>query len=545
MHPTIVLPPPSPGKNPPPAAGVAQGPGFRLLDPSTWKGAPAANAGGPTNAADVGAKKPGNDAVQTPTDAGSKTPGAVAKVPTTPAQPGDWRESWGKIDSPKSSSVKPDVPATPSAGAETPARPTPTVAALAATPLSPPTAAGPAHPTVAPPKPPSPTGPPPAAAAAPTPGPNAPSAVVATPAKPSVAPTTASPAAQPTAAPPASAVVARPDVPPTVAKLPPVPGPDTVDLPHAQPKAVSPPIAQLPPVPGTNPVDLPHAQPKADDPLADPQKYVRIPHSEDTFGKTGPTAKAAVPLGMKSALAAGATSATSGPEAAMGIDPNAPNAFSEPKGKSPGAVNAFTDPPPPPPPPPHPPQGIDLASNAFARDDQPQPLGAPAPGMAAPRPMDSALPTRMLPPPMYPAPATLPSGSLSTPRPASPVVPAGYRPGNPYDLTPLVAVLHESLYPSQREDAAEQLGALDWRQQPEILDILVERAKQDPAPTVRAECVRSLNRLKANTVPVVEAVKTLEADDDPRVRHEADEAYAALTGTTPKSSAPADASSAP
>ncbi len=140
----------------------------------------------------------------------------------------------------------------------------------------------------------------------------------------------------------------------------------------------------------------------------------------------------------------------------------------------------------------------------------------------------------MLPPPTaYPAPAAPLSVGYGATRPTSGVIPAGYRPGSAYDLTPMVAVLRESLYPSQREEAAEQLGALDWRRQPEILDILVERAKEDPAPTVRAECVRSLNRLKANTLPVVEAVKSLQSDGDPRVRHEADEAYATLTGKAP------------
>ncbi len=121
------------------------------------------------------------------------------------------------------------------------------------------------------------------------------------------------------------------------------------------------------------------------------------------------------------------------------------------------------------------------------------------------------------------------------------MVPAGYRPGSPYDLSPLVAVLRESLYPSQREDAAEQLGAMDWRRQPEVVDILVERARDDPAPTVRAECVRSLGRLKANTLPAVEAVKFLQSDVDVRVRHEAEDAYATLTGTAPKTAQPADA----
>jgi HEAT repeat protein len=104
-----------------------------------------------------------------------------------------------------------------------------------------------------------------------------------------------------------------------------------------------------------------------------------------------------------------------------------------------------------------------------------------------------------------------------------------------------MVVLRESLYPSQREDAAELLGSLDWRGHPEAVDLLVDRARQDPAPTVRAECVRSLGRMRANTLPVVEVVKALQSDEDPYVRHEADDAYAALTGAAPKAAGAAGA----
>ena len=93
--------------------------------------------------------------------------------------------------------------------------------------------------------------------------------------------------------------------------------------------------------------------------------------------------------------------------------------------------------------------------------------------------------------------------------------------------------MRESLYPSQREWAAERLASLDWRRQPQVLDLLMERAKEDPAPTVRAECVRSLGRLKSDAPTVVEAVKSFRSDADPRVRQAADEAFANLAGTTP------------
>ena len=70
----------------------------------------------------------------------------------------------------------------------------------------------------------------------------------------------------------------------------------------------------------------------------------------------------------------------------------------------------------------------------------------------------------------------------------------------------------------------ESLASMDWRRQPQIVDLLVERAKQDPAPTVRAECVRSLGRIKADTPAAVEAVEALRSDPDDRVHQAADEA---------------------
>ena len=97
-------------------------------------------------------------------------------------------------------------------------------------------------------------------------------------------------------------------------------------------------------------------------------------------------------------------------------------------------------------------------------------------------------------------------------------MPAGYQQDSGYDLTQLTGILHDSLYPSQREWAAESLASMDWRRQPQIVDVLVERAKNDPAPTVRAECVRSLGRMKADTVGAVEVVKALRSDSDAQVR---------------------------
>jgi hypothetical protein len=56
----------------------------------------------------------------------------------------------------------------------------------------------------------------------------------------------------------------------------------------------------------------------------------------------------------------------------------------------------------------------------------------------------------------------------------------------------------------------------------------VKVAKLDPAPAVRAGCVRALGKMKVNTLPVVQTVQSLKDDRDPRVRHEVEECLAAV-----------------
>src|SRR5262249_28899724 len=95
-----------------------------------------------------------------------------------------------------------------------------------------------------------------------------------------------------------------------------------------------------------------------------------------------------------------------------------------------------------------------------------------------------------------------------------------------------MAVLRDSLLPTQRADAAEALAQHDWHKEPQVVDALLKAAKEDPAPLVRAECVRSLGRLGVNTVPVVATCEALKNDQnqDPRVRREAEQALFALKG---------------
>jgi hypothetical protein len=91
----------------------------------------------------------------------------------------------------------------------------------------------------------------------------------------------------------------------------------------------------------------------------------------------------------------------------------------------------------------------------------------------------------------------------------------------------------ESIYPSQREWVAEQMAACDWRKNDAVVEAILTGAKDDPAATVRAACVRCLAKMKVNTVPVVVALQGLKADVDPRVRTEVDEALSSLAPGLP------------
>jgi hypothetical protein len=246
-------------------------------------------------------------------------------------------------------------------------------------------------------------------------------------------------------------------------------------------------------------------------------------------------------------------------------------------------ANAFTNQPPPPPPDPE--QTSGMAVNAFTDAPPPQDPGmAGAFGSSRPSMMPPGYgpmgPAGMMPPGygygyppgmyamapqggmgqgMYPqgyyAPSapTRPPAYLPPPAAAAAAAPAqppacaqgaGYQVAqaqrhvtdmdNPYQFNAnmtaaqLIFKLKESLYPSQREWAAERLSGQDARKNGEMVPALVQGAREDPAPTVRAGCIRALVRLKANSEPVVEALRALKNDRDAHVQHEAEEALATL-----------------
>jgi hypothetical protein len=102
-------------------------------------------------------------------------------------------------------------------------------------------------------------------------------------------------------------------------------------------------------------------------------------------------------------------------------------------------------------------------------------------------------------------------------------------PGTPTpELIQIIQVLRESPYPAQREWASNTLSTYEWRAHPEVVQVLLQAAQQDPAAIVRASCVYSLGRMNAASEPVVSTLYTLRNDADPRVRQEVEQALVRL-----------------
>jgi hypothetical protein len=99
------------------------------------------------------------------------------------------------------------------------------------------------------------------------------------------------------------------------------------------------------------------------------------------------------------------------------------------------------------------------------------------------------------------------------------------------DVPQLLATLKNSLYPSEREAAIEQLCEVNWREQPKVVEGLMKAAREDPAATVRAASIHAMAHMKVDTAGAVALVRDLKSDRDPRVRQEAEEALSAFGET--------------
>jgi hypothetical protein len=92
----------------------------------------------------------------------------------------------------------------------------------------------------------------------------------------------------------------------------------------------------------------------------------------------------------------------------------------------------------------------------------------------------------------------------------------------------LLEKLKDSLYPSQREWAAEGLTSANWQVHPEIVEALCKAATEDPAPTVRARCAHSLAQMEIRSAKALDTIHKLQADKDEAVRAQADQALRIL-----------------
>jgi hypothetical protein len=165
-------------------------------------------------------------------------------------------------------------------------------------------------------------------------------------------------------------------------------------------------------------------------------------------------------------------------------------------------------------------------------------------GMLPPSPYAPVAAAAVIPPNMLPSqPVAMNAPGAGMPTRAQNVIAASYNSPMPPNemltgmldkaqpVPQMLNMLRDSLYPSHREWAADNLASCDWRSHPHVVRALVDAASKDPAATVRAGCVRALARMKVNTVPVISTIKSLRVDPDPRVRTEVGEALACLAPT--------------
>jgi hypothetical protein len=92
----------------------------------------------------------------------------------------------------------------------------------------------------------------------------------------------------------------------------------------------------------------------------------------------------------------------------------------------------------------------------------------------------------------------------------------------------MISQLKDSLYPSQREWAADGLTAANWKTHPQVVEALCTVAIEDPAPTVRGRCALSLAAMNIRTETALGVIHKLQADKDESVRAQAEEALKIL-----------------
>jgi hypothetical protein len=200
-----------------------------------------------------------------------------------------------------------------------------------------------------------------------------------------------------------------------------------------------------------------------------------------------------------------------------------PSGMMNPYGPAPHAMNPYMMP-----------QGMPYGYNPMMRTAMsdrvyqgpmpPDPFGTSQPQMMQPQMVQ---PVGYYPPmaygyPQVPPTAMAPAGVQQVGFP--PMAAPQAAPAPAPQVSQLIDLLHDSPYPAQREMAASYLATHDVRANPKIVAALIEGAKQDPAPTVRAGCVHSLMRLNVTSPDYRAVLEDMRTDADPRVREAAAQA---------------------
>ena len=86
-----------------------------------------------------------------------------------------------------------------------------------------------------------------------------------------------------------------------------------------------------------------------------------------------------------------------------------------------------------------------------------------------------------------------------------------------------MALLTNSIYPSEREWAAESLAKGADQTSPLVVQALFKSAKDDPAATVRAACIRHLGGMSASNPQIGAALYRFRSDSDPVVQKEVEQ----------------------
>lgn len=124
---------------------------------------------------------------------------------------------------------------------------------------------------------------------------------------------------------------------------------------------------------------------------------------------------------------------------------------------------------------------------------------------------------------------TTPEPEVMAPPPAQPVPPPSAESRMFAEIKPLVADLHTALRPTVREDAATGLAEGRYGSRPEVKATLAYAAMTDPAPSVRAHCIRCLSALGYHHPVYVDYLRACAASGTGEVQTAASTALVKLT----------------